>query len=151
MSAKAKVALQTEQDLPERDVKLMCSPPDRAGDLWPACRDWIQAAYDEADEIMPEDILARFANRTMLLWVVTIDNVLAAAMTTMIITKKSGKVYSMTACGGHDLKEWQAFHTKIEAHARAEGCIKVILEGRPGWGRALEGYKVARHVLEKVL
>lgn len=151
MSAKAKNAVEeTEQREQVRDIRLMCAPPDRASDLWPAVRKWIEDAYTEADEIMPEDILYRFASGKMLLWVVTIDNIMVAALVTMLIQKKSGLVCSMVAAGGTELDAWTDFHTKIEDYARKERCVKVILEGRSGWGKQL-GYQETRRVFEKVL
>jgi hypothetical protein len=39
----------------------------------------------------------------------------------------------------------------IEAWARSIGCDTMLIMGRPGWQRALEGYRRTAVVLEKKL
>jgi hypothetical protein len=46
---------------------------------------------------------------------------------------------------------WRDCEDQIVRYARAEGCVKVVAEGRNGWARVLPGYHTARVYLEKVL
>ena len=54
--------------------------------------------------------------------------------------------------GAGDLREIDdVIRPVIEAWARSIGCDTMLIMGRPGWQRALEGYKRTAVVLEKKL
>jgi len=54
--------------------------------------------------------------------------------------------------GAGDLKEINdIIRPAIEAWARSVGCETMLIMGRPGWQRALEGYRRTCVVLEKKL
>jgi hypothetical protein len=54
--------------------------------------------------------------------------------------------------GAGDLKEIDdVIRPTIEAWARSIGCDTMLIMGRPGWQRALEGYRRTAVVLEKKL
>jgi hypothetical protein len=54
--------------------------------------------------------------------------------------------------GAGDLKEIDdVIRPTIEAWARRIGCDTMLIMGRPGWQRALEGYRRTAVVLEKKL
>jgi hypothetical protein len=54
--------------------------------------------------------------------------------------------------GAGDLREIDdVIRPVIEAWARSIGCDTMLIMGRPGWQRALEGYRRTAVVLEKKL
>lgn len=113
----------------------------------------IDVGYMAGDDFMPADMLENIRYGKTLLWIAIDDgdgNILAA-MTTELVPMRSGLVCWMCQCGGDRMQDWSRFHLKIEEYARAEGCVKVVLRGRAGWERVLEGYKVRTVQLEKVL
>jgi hypothetical protein len=127
--------------------------PGTAVQIWPRVRDMIDVALAVCDEPMPEDILVRLGDGRYLLWIAIDDESgnIIAAMTTEITKGRNGRVCWMCQCGGDRMQDWSRFHVKIEEYAKAERCVKVVLEGRRGWERVLEGYHVRSVRLEKVL
>lgn len=127
--------------------------PGTARQYWDRVRDFIDAGLAVCDELMPANMVDRIATGKTLLWVAIDDengNIIAA-MTTELIPQRSGLVCWMCQCGGERMQDWSRFHTKVEEYARAEGCVKVVLEGREAWQRVLRGYRVRSVRLEKVL
>lgn len=127
--------------------------PDIASSQWPALRGMIDIGYAAGGDFMPEDLLDQIAAGKVLIWVAIDEGtgVVHAAMTTELIPMRAGLVCWMGQCGGDRMREWVRFIVKIEEYARAEGCVKTILKGRPGWQGLLEGYKMRTVTLEKVL
>jgi len=126
--------------------------PGTAAAIWPRVRDMIDMGYAACDEIMPSDLVERIAIGRILLWA-AIDEAgnIVAAMTTELVPMRSGLVCWMCQCGGDRMQDWKRFHVKVEEYAREERCVRVVLKGRPGWERVLEGYRVRNVTLEKVL
>jgi hypothetical protein len=127
--------------------------PGTAAAQWPALRGMIDVGYAAGGEFMPDDIEKRIADGRVLLWIAVDEDggQVFAAMTTELVPMRSGLVCWMGQCGGERMRDWAQFHVKIEEYARAEGCVKVVLKGRFGWERVLDGYKVRTVTLEKVL
>lgn len=133
----------------ENPATLICVPPGMVSEIWPMVAGMIDAAYAEIDEETP-DVERWLIDGHGLLWIAMQNSAPVAALTTSLITKRSGaKVCRMVAAGGHDLKCWKLHHNTIEQYARTEGCYMVSCEGRPGWGRVLSGYETKRICLEK--
>lgn len=131
--------------------KLLCIPPKRIGDFWPAVLPMIESAYQEVDEFLPSDMLDGLKAGKLLLWISAPEGEILAALVTALLPRPSGLCCKLMACGGKNMKTWVNGHQQIEAYARAEGCGKVFCDGRPGWARALPGYETVRVVLEKGL
>ena len=127
--------------------------PSAAASQWPALRGMIDVGFAAGGEFMPEDLPQRIADGRVLIWVAIDEESgqVHAAMTTELVPMRSGLVCWMGQCGGERMRDWAQFHVKIEEYARAEGCVKVVLKGRMGWERVLDGYKVRTVTLEKVL
>jgi hypothetical protein len=127
--------------------------PDTAFSIWDRVRDMIDIGYAVGDDKMPTDILEQIRYGKVLLWNAIDDENgnIVAAMTTELVPMRSGLVCWMCQCGGDRMQDWKHFHVKIEEYAKAEGCVKVILKGRRGWERVLEGYRVRTVTLEKIL
>jgi len=129
-----------------------CIAPVLVPSIWDRVRPMIEAGYAAADEFMPEDMLDRLVGAKVQLWGAIGDRGdIFAVLTTELVPMRSGLVCWMCQCAGERLGEWREFHRKVEDYARAEGCVKVVLRGRVGWQRALDGYQVRNVQLEKVL
>lgn len=127
--------------------------PEMAASQWPALRGMIDVGYAAGGDFMPEDLPDHVAAGKVLIWVALDDETgtVHAAMTTELIPMRVGLVCWMGQCGGDRMRDWSHFHTQIEEYARAEGCAKVVLRGRLGWEKVLEGFKIRTVTLEKVL
>ena len=127
--------------------------PGTARSIWPQVVDMIDAGLSVCDEVMPEDIVERISDGRMLLWAAIDDETgnIIAAMTTQLVKQRSGLVCWMCQCGGERMQDWSRFHVKIEEYAKAEGCGRVVLEGRRAWEKILDGYRTRSVRLEKVL
>lgn len=129
----------------------LCVPPDQVATLWPAVFPLIERAYAEVDEQTPDELLERFADGKMLLWVSLKNGDIAAVLVTALEKRPSGLCCRLVAAAGVGERKWAEWHQRIESYARAEGCVKLTAEGRPGWGRVLPGYSTKRLILEKRL
>jgi hypothetical protein len=118
---------------------LLCVPPHMIEAVWPAVAPLIDQAYAEMDDTTP-DVKTWLQEGKGLLWVEMRGKELLAAMTTSLVPMRSGLACRMVACGGGALDAWKHHHAIIERYAEAEGCCKVICDGRLGWSRVLEGY-----------
>lgn len=133
------------------DLQLICMPPEEVYKIWPGTvHNLIDAGFAASDVPMPADLLEQLKYGTRLLWLVTeIDATIVAAMLTQIFEMRSGRLCKMMECGGTDLARWKHFRADIERYAKAEGCDRVMLEGRPGWAGVLPDYRTTAVVLEK--
>lgn len=128
----------------------MCVPPEQVDLCWHVVRPMIDAAYAEADEIMPAELQDHLREGKLLLWVSVDDGEITGTLITALLRQRSGLACKLVACGGRG-GEWTSRCARIEAYARDEGCGKVFAEGRVGWPRVLPGYKTKRVVMEKRL
>jgi hypothetical protein len=131
---------------------LICVDPALAPEVWSIVRPMIEAAYVEVDEFMPADFLQSVMAGDRLLWISNEGDRIVAVLATALVKRPSGLACRMVVCGGRRMEIWKdSGKAQIEKYARDEGCVKVISEGRPGWARALHGYKQTRISLERVL
>lgn len=131
---------------------IVAVPPDKIWKIWPQVANMIDDAYASADELMPGDILDQLRSARMVLWVACdVEGNIITAATTILFAQRSGRVCKIVCCGGQRPQEWHEAVMRLEDYAKAEQCVKVVLEGREGWLRALDGYRKARVVLERVL
>lgn len=73
-----------------------------------------------------------------------------SAVVTQIHAHPNGRVLRLWLAGG-DLNELLHFLPAADNYARAQGCIAVEVEGRPGWEKKLVGYEKRRVILTKEL
>lgn len=132
-------------------MSLICVPPSRVSEVWPVVFPLIDAGYAAVDELTPPDLMEWLSSEKGLLWIAEQDGRIVAALTTSLERKRSGLVCRMVGCGGTEMNLWKDHHAQIEDYARSEGCVKVVSEGRPGWGRVLPGYRTTGLRLEKDL
>lgn len=135
--------------LPEH--RLICVAPSMVVDVWPHVAGMIDEGYAATGEPTPPDLLRWLKEAKGQLWISIFDGVIVAALTTSIVVRRQGLALRMICCGGSEMSLWSQCHKQIEDFARAEGCDRVLSEGRPGWKRVLDGYKVTAVTLEKRL
>jgi hypothetical protein len=104
-----------------------------------------------ADEDVPPDLIDNLRSGHRQLWVAWDGSKVLAAAITRINVQRSGLACQIAACGGTEGERWMHLISRIEDWARAEGCRKVVIEGRPGWERVFPAYKRVRVVLEREL
>lgn len=132
--------------------KLLCVDPLGVRHAWPHVKALIDRAYAEVDSEIPADLFNRLCDGRALLWMVYDDATIVYAFVTELYVRRSGtKVCRLVAGAGARMDEWLHLQSEVEAYARAEGCAKIVAEGRAGWQRALTGYKEIRRVIEKDL
>lgn len=127
--------------------------PNMARSIWDRVSDMIDIGYSVGDDFMPKDILEQIRYGQIVLWIAIDEDTgnILAAMTTELVPMRSGLVCWMCQCAGDRMQDWARFHVQIEEYAKAEGCVRVVLKGRRGWERVLEGYKVRTVTLEKAI
>lgn len=134
------------------DHQFICMPPEEVYKIWPGLvHDLVDSGFAASDVPMPADILEQLKCGHMLLWlVIEADATIVAAMLTQLFEMRSGKACKVRECGGSGLRQWKELvQTEIERYAKAEGCDRVLLEGRPGWAGHLRDYATIAIVLEK--
>lgn len=134
-------------------AKLICVDPIHVNAMWPIVAPMIDRAFAEVDAHVPVDLFTNLSSGKQLLWVVSdADHEVIYAFITELYVRRSGaKVCRLVAGAGERMDEWLNLQVHLEDYARAEGCAKIVAEGRPGWHRALDGYREIRRVIEKDL
>lgn len=135
------------------DCQLLAVDPPNVSHAWDIAKPFIKRAYEAIDAPVPERMFNLLVEGRQLLWIVVDDNLKPIyVFVTELYTRPSGAKVCRLVCGaGERMTEWLALQSKLEAYARAEGCSKIVAEGRPGWARALDGYTEIRRVIEKDL
>lgn len=124
--------------------------PAHVADIWPQVKTFFESAYAETDLAMP-DVLGWLEREAGHLWVVVDGSRAVAALTTSFEDRPSGKSLRLVSNGGVGLDGWVAYLAEIEAFARENQCVKVVMDGRRGWERVFRDYSPKRVTLEKVL
>lgn len=131
-------------------MRLMCVPPDMAGQVWPRVRSMAGQAPDKTDMGTLAELDTDVLSGRALLWIVCEDAIEAAVVTRLDLTEHS-KVCTILACGGKNVRKGLHLLDSIESYARVEGCDGVRLYGRRGWKRALPDYREIGVVMERKL
>jgi hypothetical protein len=118
--------------------------------MWPHVRDLLRAAVERTGLSSFADLEADVLTGMQLVWIAWDGREIMAAATTHLV-KPYNKVCVLTACSGYDRAQWLPLFKQIEEYAKAEGCVKMRIFGRPGWERALDGYRREYVILEKAL
>lgn len=131
-------------------TQVLCVGPVQLDEVWLHVSHFVDAAYRETDRVTP-DVLGWLREGKGLLWVVWDGTKFIAAAVTSLEQHLSGLACRVSACGGDGMGTWLHHLSEIEDYAKREGCVKVWLEGRRGWSRALEGYRQFTVSMEKRL
>lgn len=133
------------------DEQAYCVPRENCAEVWPGVAKMIEEAYKFADENVPPDTLDQLRSGHRQLWIVWDGRTVLSAALTRINVQRSGLACQIAACGGTQGDRWIHLIKRIEDWAKAEGCRKMVIEGRMGWERKLLGYHRVRVVLEREL
>jgi hypothetical protein len=74
-----------------------------------------------------------------------------SAVVSSISTHPTGLKTICAWLGGGDLSEIRQTVTFLEGYAREQGCKYINIQGRPGWSRALPGFRAASTMIYKDL
>jgi len=132
-------------------AELACVPPHDIGQLWPHMAHFIRRAMEKGGMGRFEDVERDVLTENAYLWVAIEDGGILAAAVTQVTDPKDCRLCTIVACGGHDWERFGHLIEGLEKYARAEGCTRIEIAGRPGWLRRLPDYKLAKVVIRKEL
>lgn len=127
--------------------------PDLIDGIWPIVSPFITRSFIKNDIPFPQPYLIEdLKSGRRVLWVlVRNQEEIIGAGVTCIHQMLNGKLCKIEHFGGDDMPEWYQLRRVIELYAKAEGCNRVMFEGRPGWRRVLKDYELTAVMLEKRL
>lgn len=125
-------------------MKLLCVPPDRVAEFWPAAFPYVKSALDRVGLMTVEDI-----DPHSLLWLAVDETVIGAGLTSLL-ADRHGRFCEIVAWGCDDQKRCAHLLAELENYAKDEGCGRIRMVGRKGW-RRLEGYTEKAVIMEKAL
>ena len=134
-------------------MNLIGIPQSTVGIMWSRVEPFIaRVSGNTVADYSPGDIQAGVSSGEMQLWaVVSGPEVLAAVVTRLNETSKR-KVCEIIYAGSADkVGDWGFVIEGIEEWARDAGCSRVMLAGRKGWLRALQGYEQTAVVMERAI
>ena len=130
----------------------MCCPPEIAEDLWPHVKGFLEQAAQHSGGWTLGALEASVVDGAGLLWVITRDDAIVAALITQLTeNKKREKICDIVACGGRDFQSWRHLMPEIEQYAKDSGCVVLMFGGRRGWGRAFPDFHETVTIFEKRL
>lgn len=110
-------------------------PPNQLDDVWPIAAPLIDLARRRFSSKMDlEHLHDDIRSGAQQLWLVSRQDSIKAAMTTMVETHPKCKVFRIMLIGGRDMHLWlqDALHV-IKAAAQRLGCKSIEADGRLGW------------------
>lgn len=111
-------------------------PVERVPDLWPAVLPLVETGLvnDWTSEQLHAELIAGRAH----LWYATDSGgTIRAILVASIHSYPASRACQVWVVAGSLPDNWSAFLTYLEHWARAQGCSRLSLYGRPGWERKL--------------
>lgn len=111
--------------------------PSQLDQIWPSAAPLIDLARRRFSSKMDlEHLRDDIKTGAQQLWLVTRQDKVSAAMTTMVETYPKSKVLRIMLIGGRDMHLWlqDALHV-IKAAAQRLGCKTIEADGRLGWAK----------------
>lgn len=134
------------------EIKIVMVAKDWLPGIWRQAEPFLRRSYEAGEHEMPDDLFEQLYEGKRQLWVlIHPDNVLIGAGITALYTMVYGKMLKIEHLGGGQLKVWVEKLPVVEAYAKAQGCDRVMFEGRIGWVRLLDDYESVAVTLEKRL
>ena len=133
-------------------MRLVAVSPDEVATVWPHVAAFIESACrrgpenDAADSMREGCETGRFQ-----LWLTGDQDGVIAAAVTGYRTIHDRKTCVWLAVGGLRMRDWHALQEKIEAVAKAHGCVAMRSYSRPGMVRRMTDYRVKGVILEKAI
>ena len=133
-------------------AELVCVPPSYVNTLWQRVNAHILSAMERGGMGNYSDVERGVRSGAMQLWLAFNDGEILAAAVTELTKRTNGELEcTIVACGGNERDTWLHHIAALEDFARAEGCSRVRICGRPGWRRILNGYRTRKVIIEKEL
>jgi hypothetical protein len=131
--------------------RAVCVDPAKVSLFWPHVENLIRTAMKKGGlgsfEVVKRETLAG----RNLLWIAWDEKVIQSAVITAIDQTEWHKSLTIVACGGAEMDQWLPLMADIDAHARAEGCSRILIFGRRGWENVLTNFRPYRVVLERLI
>ena len=129
-------------------------PADKVLAVWRIVEPEIRRACARSDgRYESDDVLAALLARDMQLWLaidVAVPGKMDAVCVTQIANYPRQRRCALVFCAGHRPERWLHHLDTIGEWARAQGCVAMELQGRPGWERLLgDGWEKTHVLLRK--
>lgn len=131
------------------EVQLCAVDPTLLWQIWPIAAPYIEKAFKRNDHMMPDALLHELRAGEKILWIASDGERVYGAIVTGIFQMNTGKLCKMLDCGGEEMPQWLHLRATIEEYAKAEGCDRLLIEGRPGWQRLFPEFRLVGVILEK--
>ena len=134
-----------------RAVELVCVDPARVAEIWPHVAHLIRRAMERGGTGDFGEVARKVMRGDALLWLAWDGARVIAAAVTELTAVGAVKTCTILACGGDGFCRFGHLLARLEDFARAEGCKRMRICGRPGWRRRLAGYRLKKIIIEKEL
>lgn len=131
-------------------ARTLCVAPEQVDDVLPHVIGMINDAVQRCGDWSLHDICYLLQGAQALLWIIWDGNAISAAAVSQIIKVPKGKICQVIACGG-TAESWPVAIVPIEDYGRAEGCVRMRIQGRQGWARVFPDYKTEWVSMKKEL
>lgn len=134
------------------DLSFLIVPPEEIDDIWPKIKDQVKRTNDTV--LNDTDIYNYLKDGEYSLWIIkdTKTEEIILVSTVAILQYPRDRVCKVTTLAGSRLDEWlPEYINTVEEWARSNDCTYAEVEGRKGWVKKLEGYKVDYYTLRKKL
>ena len=133
-------------------MQLIIIPREHLQTVIPMVLDKLQAVADRSHgNLTVEGIVQCFIDGRWNLWVVWDGKPHAVVATELYMNTGGLHVCDIAICSGDNSHLWMHLLSEIEEFAEMNGCVKVRLKGRKGWGKKLSDYKLTHVILEKAM
>ena len=139
--------------MPDNGIMLTGVNAENIDTIWDSILPLIQSATDQSGG-NPEKIRAALLEKKAQLVIAVSDDGIEAVCVTELVTIKYRPVCNVWIIAGRRRENWMHYLAKIEAWAKASGCIAMRhAHARMGWKRILkpQGYRAKYVILEKDL
>ena len=130
---------------------LICVNPAEVTKIWPHISHMIRRAMDRGGMGKFENVEQDVLSANAYLWLAMAGNSLLACAVTQVTDETDHRLCTIVACCGHDWERWGMLIEGLEKYARAEGCRRIEICGRPGWVKRLPSYRTVKIVIRKEL
>lgn len=132
-------------------TQLIGVPTPSVPQYWARALPWIEGACRRHGLMTPDYVRDRIDDREWQLWLAIEGEEVIAVLISEINTFPLGWVCNFVIGTGKQRHKWEHFRHDLARWAKAQGCIRMRLEARPGWKRIFKGYRSTHVILEMEL
>lgn len=125
---------------PEAQPWAYAVPPFLMPEAWAHAAPLLAPAVELDEAHTLGDVRRMLDQGTAHLWLAGAQDVEVAAVC-LLQQRPRKRIYTAWLCGGEGLEACRAIDEAIKAYARCELCDEVVISGREGWLRVLDGYE----------